>query len=85
MSVDYYMACTICMKALHVAQDGLGGFTFYRGQDDTMRLLGEFLGAHSEGEDHYVRFLPETIIDRDDYEAMDSHGEIYPDDDELPC
>lgn len=76
MSVDYYMACGKCMKALHVAQDGLGGFTFYSEQPDTMKLLGEFLEAHSLC--NSIMFLPEGIVDSADYEVRDSHGNVLP-------
>lgn len=78
MSVDYYMACGKCMKALHVAQDGLGGFTFYSGQPDTMNLLGGFLRDHSLCSS--IMFLPDAAIERYNYAVMDSHGNPLPDD-----
>lgn len=61
MSVDYYMACGKCMQCIHVAQDGLGGWTFYSGEPDCMQELGEFLGEHSGC--YSVLFLPEYRVE----------------------
>jgi hypothetical protein len=85
VSVDYYMGCGKCMKALHVAQNGLGGFTFYSGQPDTMKLLGEFLADHALCQS--VMLLPEYVIDREKapYEARDSHGTLLSDGGDLVC
>lgn len=44
MSVDYYLACNKCNECVHVAQDGLGGWTFYSGEPDCMAELGTWLG-----------------------------------------
>jgi hypothetical protein len=46
MSVDFYFACDACKAAIHVAQDGLSGFTFYSGEPECMKALGVFLRAH---------------------------------------
>ncbi len=47
MSVDYYIACPICKECIHVAQDGLGGWTFYSGEPDCMAELGSWLGEQA--------------------------------------
>jgi hypothetical protein len=47
MSVDYYLACDKCKQAIHVAQDGMGGFTFYSGEPDCLYHLGRFLEEHT--------------------------------------
>jgi hypothetical protein len=47
MSVDWYMGCEDCRECIHIAQDGLSGWTFYSGEPDCMRQLGKFLGEHS--------------------------------------
>lgn len=84
MSVEYYMVCVECKKALHVAQDGLSGFTFYSGQPETMKLLSAFLDQHGTFcEAGSVQFLSDGdgIIDEDDaYEVRDSHGNVLPND-----
>lgn len=81
MSVDYYIGCAHCKKALHVAQDGMSGFTFYRGQEDTMKLLGALLSDHTGC--GMVMLLSESDIDEDDdpWEVRDSHGNVIPDPD----
>lgn len=47
MSVDYYFACGKCMQCIHVAQDGLSGFSFYSGEPNCMQELGKFIGEHA--------------------------------------
>lgn len=61
MSVDYYMACGKCMQCIHVAQDGLSGFTFYSGEPDCMQQLGEWLGEHVLCS--AILFLPEHQVE----------------------
>lgn len=82
MSVDYYMACQQCGKALHVAQDGLSGFTFYSGQPDTMKLLGEFLRDHRLCGTGSIQLIPEAFTERRKFDGgvYGSHGELLPDD-----
>jgi hypothetical protein len=46
-----------------------------------MKLLGSFLEAHRLSPCD-LHFLPESIIDRDGYEAFDSHGMPLSSDDE---
>lgn len=58
MSVDYYLACRKCKESIHVAQDGMSGFTFYRGEPDCMLKLAMFLEDHTVG-DHDVRYISE--------------------------
>lgn len=77
MSVDYYMACEHCHVALHVAQDGLGGFTFYSGMPECMTALGTFLREHSTCAG-YIRFLPESIVDEGDFLLYDTSGNLVP-------
>lgn len=47
MSTDYFMVCHECKQSIHVAQDGLSGWTFYRGEPGCMKALGAFLKDHS--------------------------------------
>lgn len=47
MSVDYYMACDKCCESIHVAQDGMSGFTFYSGEPECMKALNHFLSVHT--------------------------------------
>ncbi len=47
MSTDHYFACTTCGTCIHVAQDGLSGFTFYSGEPGCMAELGRWLEKHS--------------------------------------
>jgi hypothetical protein len=77
MSTDYYMTCGKCMDALHVAQDGLGGFTFYRGDPDCMKALGSFLERHALC--NSIMFLTEHVVDSADYKIRDSSGKPVPD------
>lgn len=56
MSVDYYLVSET--EAIHVAQDGMSGYTFYHGEKDCMRKLGEFLDRNRNGQ---LRFLDEHI------------------------
>lgn len=61
MSVDHYMACMHCRECIHIAQDGLSGFTFYSGEPDCMQQLGEFLSEHSLCGD--VHMLTESAVE----------------------
>ena len=47
MSVDYYLACTGCRESIHVAQDGMSGFSFYSGEPKCMKALNLFLSIHT--------------------------------------
>lgn len=81
MSVDFYIACKECKEALHIAQDGLSGFTFYSGQPDTMKLLAAFLDKHGTFcEAGSVQFLTEHAVEEDGWIVRDSHGNVMPDD-----
>lgn len=53
MSVEYDLVCEDCKETVWVAQDGLSGYTFYSGEPDTMRALGEFLYKH---QNHRLEF-----------------------------
>lgn len=64
MSTDYYMVCHECQHAIHVAQDGLSGFTFYSGEPRCMKALGDFMKAHSLHAKS-IRFEPEQDVDED--------------------
>jgi hypothetical protein len=70
MSVDYYLACRKCKKSIHVAQDGMSGFTFYRGEPDCMLKLSRFLSDHTIGE-HDVRYINENEGIDGDYEQVE--------------
>jgi hypothetical protein len=65
MSTDYYLACKTCRECIHIAQDGLSGFTFYSGEPDCMRKLGEFLGGHNIGSEHQITLISEHYLDDD--------------------
>lgn len=53
MSVEYYLVCHQCRQRIHVAQDGLSGWTFYRGEPDCMQKLGAWMEEHSlDKQDH---------------------------------
>lgn len=65
MSTDYYLACRKCRECVHIAQDGLSGFTFYSGEPDCMRKLGEFLGGHNLGSEHDITLISEHYLDDD--------------------
>lgn len=47
MSVDYYLVCHACQQKIHVAQDGLSGWTFYSGERDCMAKLSAWLEDHT--------------------------------------
>lgn len=47
MSTNYYLLCQKCTMGVHIAQDGLSGFTFYYGEPNCMRALKDFLSEHS--------------------------------------
>jgi hypothetical protein len=47
MSIDFYLVCHDCKKRISIAQDGLGGWTFYSGEADCMAKLGRWLGEHA--------------------------------------
>lgn len=71
MSVDYYMICDGCKKAIHVAQDGLSGFTFYSGEPDCMKKLAAFLDEHGTicgGSG--PQFVDEGVVDVQGYEEV---------------
>ena len=81
MGVDLYVGCLKCQTALHVAQDGLSGFTFCSGQPDTMDLLKLFLAQHylcDWPDGNPIRFMQDHQTD--DWKLVfDSHGEQMPD------
>lgn len=76
MSVDYYMACSTCKKAIHAAQVGLGGFTFYR-TEHSSAALGAFLEAHFLCSPP-VQFVNEHVVD-DGYALLNWLGVPVPD------
>lgn len=68
MSCDYYLACTTCGSCVHVAQDGLSGWSFYSGEPDCMKTLGVWMGAHTLGPCKVV-LLPEQDVE--EYEEIE--------------
>lgn len=66
MSCDYYMACHDCCTLLHVAQDGLSGWTFYTGEPECMKALGVFFDEHRS---HRIGMVPEQT--HEDYDEID--------------
>ena len=73
MSVDYYMVCHECKQAIHVAQDGMSGWAFYRGHPDCMKKLGDFLEAHKFHPDK-IALAPEQYFE--DYKEVDWDASI---------
>ncbi len=54
MSTDYYLVSE--SEAIHVAQDGLSGFSFYSKEKDCMKKLTDFLERHKN---KGIQFLDE--------------------------
>lgn len=46
MSVCIYLACKPCRKCVWIGQDGLSGFTFYRGHPECLIGVGTFMREH---------------------------------------
>lgn len=46
VSTDIYMTCEVCKEAIWIAQEGLGGFTFYSGEPNCMKALSKFIMLH---------------------------------------
>jgi hypothetical protein len=67
VSVDLYICCHNCKTKLWIAQDGLSGFTFYRGDEPVMKALGKFFEDHSLGDtaNHRMGLINED--QHDDY------------------
>jgi hypothetical protein len=61
VSSDYYFACGKHMECIHVAQDGLGGFSFYSGEPNCMEELGQWLDEHLHC--NSILFLPEHRVE----------------------
>lgn len=68
MSVEYYLACHKCQQVLHVAQTGMSGFTFYRGEPDCMKQLGVFIEDH---EGHPIQIVLEQGNEDETYAHID--------------
>jgi hypothetical protein len=58
MSTDFYLVSEA--EAIWVAQDGMSGFTFYRGEPKCMEALDGFL-ERNQGKT--IRFLPAHEVD----------------------
>ena len=58
MSTDYYLACHGHQEKIWVAQDGMSGWTFYRGEPECMKALGAFLERH-RGQLCHLELIPE--------------------------
>jgi hypothetical protein len=73
MSVDYYLVCHECRKRIHVAQHGLGGWSFYSGERDCMRQLSAWFCEHTLDHDASHRFVlhSEDEISSEDYEEIE--------------
>jgi len=73
MSTDYYFACHDCKKAIHVAQIGMSGFSFYSGEKDCMDKLRAFMEAHvmSECNGKSFAIVSEQSYEADFYEEID--------------
>lgn len=72
MSCDYFLACAPRRLMIHLAQDGMGGRSFYSGEPKTMEALGRFLWL-TAGEP--LRFVAEQGPEWEacaDFEEMES-------------
>lgn len=83
MSVDYFFACRKCKESIHVAQDGMSGYSFYKDEPDCMRQVMRFLADHTIGH-HNVRYIDEhqemsVNYKRREWKRHDAaHGESLP-------
>jgi hypothetical protein len=73
MSTDYYMVCTNCKEAIHIAQDGMSGFTFYSGEKNCMKEYKVFIKNHIG---HSLTVLSENKIDHDDYKEIEWENSV---------
>lgn len=75
MSCDLYMGCAKCKSAIHIAQTGLSGFTFYSGEPRCMAALGRWLREHYLCETH-PQLMTEWAVDEDGWTLVE--WEIFP-------
>ena len=73
MSTDYYLACHECRKILHIAQDGMSGFTFYSGEPRCLKAIQGMLEECSFHPDK-VAFVREQGPEWDDYDEIEWPG-----------
>jgi hypothetical protein len=71
MSVDYYMACEKCRESIHVAQDGMSGFSFYSGEPECMKALQHFLSVHTVCSGGHIVWINETQEIDGDYKQVE--------------
>jgi len=76
MSINYYLVCHDCRKRIHIAQDGLAGWSFYRNSTDCMSKLGAWLDEHAVNSwDHAFHLLNENDQSLQDYDYADIRWE----------
>jgi hypothetical protein len=71
MSVDYYIACHECRKIIHVAQDGMSGFSFYSGEPGCMKALRDMLDDGCKFHLDKLAFVREQGPEWDDYAEIE--------------
>jgi hypothetical protein len=70
MSTEYYLACRDCQRKIHIAQDGMSGFTFYSGEPKCMHLLRDWLEHHTAMAVHRLEFVSENDQDAIDWQEL---------------
>lgn len=72
MSVDFYLVCHDCRKRIHIAQDGLSGWTFYSGERNCMKQLSAWFAEHTlEYPSHKFTLENEHAASRDEYPEIE--------------
>ena len=72
MSYDFYLVCHECRQRIHLAQDGLSGWTFYSGETDCMAKFSEFLDKHAlDLRGHQFVLHGEDVQSSQDYETIE--------------
>lgn len=59
MSTDFYLVDDSTKEMINIAQDGLGGFSFYAGEELCMTKLHELLERKTLNPDKHFRFVNE--------------------------
>lgn len=59
MSTDFYFVCDKCKEGIQIAQQSIGGFSFYSGCLECMEQFRLFLESHLY---HDIRLVTENIF-----------------------
>ena len=77
MSLNYYLVCHECRQRIHVAQDGVSGWSFYSGEPTCMRRLGAWLADHAmERPAHRFVLHDENALSSGDYAELEWRTQI---------